>query len=75
MRPSLYSLTLVVRLQHQGLVVVRVLYMSITLFLALSFVGEVVVHGDTKTHGDSQIFDLRWLFYFEGRNTMFVYDV
>jgi hypothetical protein len=43
-----------------------VLSFSITLFLALFFLGEVVAHEDTKTHSDSKIFDLFWLFYFDG---------
>jgi hypothetical protein len=36
------------------------------LCLALSFLGEVVVHGDTKTHGYSNIFDLLWFFCLDG---------
>ena len=38
--------------------------LSITLFLVFSFLGEVVVHEDvkTKTHGDTNIFELCWFF-------------
>ena len=47
-----------------------VLSCSITLFLALFFLGEVVAHEDTKSHRDSNTFDLFCLFYFDGRTNI-----